>query len=121
MNPPALLQKLTGILGKVHGWLESIRIRVQPRVDRWLADWKENPDARDADFVQDADYFMIHQEPLRARVLVKTILISLALFVMWTAVAEVDEITKSEGKVMMKAGWMAVYGREVESGDTPTA
>lgn len=100
MNPPALLQKLTGILGKVHGWLESIRIRVQPRVDRWLADWKENPDARDADFVQDADYFMIHQEPLRARVLVKTILISLALFVMWTAVAEVDEITKSEGKVI---------------------
>jgi adhesin transport system membrane fusion protein len=73
---------------------------VQPRVDRWLADWKENPDARDADFVQDADYFMIHQEPLRARVLVKTILISLALFVMWTAVAEVDEITKSEGKVI---------------------
>jgi hypothetical protein len=43
---------------------------------------------------------MIHQEPLRARVLVKTILISLALFVMWTAVAEVDEITKSEGKVI---------------------
>ena len=100
MNSPALLQRLTGILGKVRGWLEAIRIRVQPCVDRWLADWKENPDARDADFVQDADYFMIQQEPLRARVLVKTILISLALFVMWTAVAQVDEITKGEGKVI---------------------
>jgi adhesin transport system membrane fusion protein len=69
-------------------------------VDRWLADWKESPEVRDADFVRDADYFMIHQEPLRARVLVKTILISVALFVMWTAVARVDEIAKGEGKVI---------------------
>lgn len=100
MNYPALLQRLTGLLGRVHRWFESIRLRLQPRVDRWLADWKENPDAPDADFVQDADYFMIHQEPLRARVLIKTILISLALFIMWTAVAQVDEITKGEGKVI---------------------
>ncbi len=100
MNYPALLQRLTGALGRVHRWLESIRLRIQPSVDRWLADWKENPDVPDADFVQDADYFMIHQEPLRARVLIKTILISLALFIMWTAVAEVDEITKGEGKVI---------------------
>ncbi len=100
MNSPVLLQRLKAAAVRVHGWLESIRLRVQPRVDRWLADWKENPDVPDADFVQDADYFMIHQEPLRARVLVKTILISLALFVMWTAVAEVDEITKGEGKVI---------------------
>lgn len=100
MNYPALLQRLASALGKVQRWLESIRIRIQPSVDRWLADWKENPEARDADFVQDADYFMIHQEPLRAKVLIKTILISLALFVMWTAVAKVDEITKGEGKVI---------------------
>jgi adhesin transport system membrane fusion protein len=100
MNYPVLLQRLTGVLGKVHLWFESIRIKVQPSVDRWLADWKENPDAPDADFVQDADYFMIQQEPLRAKVLVKTILISVSLFVMWTAVAQVDEITKGEGKVI---------------------
>jgi adhesin transport system membrane fusion protein len=100
MNYPVLLQRLARALGKVHGWLESIRIRIQPRVDRWLADWKENPEARDVDFVQDADFFMIHQEPLRAKVLVKTILIFLALFIMWTAVAQVDEITKGEGKVI---------------------
>lgn len=100
MNYPLLLQRLGVAVGKVHGWLESVRTRIQPRVDRWLADWKENPDAPDADFVQDADYFMIHQEPLRAKILIKTILISLALFIMWTAVAQVDEITKAEGKVI---------------------
>jgi adhesin transport system membrane fusion protein len=100
MNYLVLLQRLRSVLGTVHRWLESIRIRIQPSVDRWLAGWKENPEAPDADFVQDADYFMIQQEPLRAKVLVKTILISVALFVMWTAVAQVDEITKGEGKVI---------------------
>lgn len=100
MSLGSLLQRLLGGATRIQGWLEAVRIRVQPRVDRWLADWKEDPEESEADFVQDADYFMIQQEPLRARILVKTILISLALFVMWMAVAEVDEITKGEGKVI---------------------
>ncbi|MDZ4251512.1 MAG: HlyD family type I secretion periplasmic adaptor subunit [Sulfuritalea sp.] len=100
MSVEAWAQRFLGVIGGVRNWLEVIRLRVQPSVDRWLADWKENPEIREADFVKDADYFMIHQEPLRARVLVRTILIALALFVMWTAVALVDEITKADGKVI---------------------
>lgn len=100
MNFGPLLQRLLGAQGRVQGWLESFRLRVQPSLDRWLADWKETPETRETDFVQDADYFMIHQEPLRARVMVKTILIAMALFIMWTAVAMVDEIAKGEGKVI---------------------
>lgn len=100
MSLEVMAQRFLGAVGRVRSWLEVIRLRVQPSVDRWLADWKENPEVREADFVKDADYFMIHQEPLRARVLVRTILIALALFVMWTAVALVDEITKADGKVI---------------------
>lgn len=100
MSLEAMAQRFLSAVGRVRNWLEVIRLRVQPSVDRWLADWKENPEVREADFVKDADYFMIHQEPLRARVLVRTILIALALFVMWTAVALVDEITKADGKVI---------------------
>lgn len=100
MSLRAVSQRLLGVLGKVRDWLEAIRLRVQPSVDLWLADWTENPETREEDFVQDADYFMIHQEPLRARVLIKTILIAMALFIMWMAVALVDEITKGEGKVI---------------------
>jgi len=85
---------------RIHRLLDSIRARFQPWLDQWLASWKSDPDVGDSDFVQDADYFMIHQEPLRARVLVKTILIAMALFVMWTAVALIDEITRGEGKVI---------------------
>lgn len=85
---------------RIHGLLEAVRVRVQPTVDRLLEVWKPDSAARDTEFVQDADYFMIQQEPLRARVLVKTILVVMALFIMWTAVAQVDEITKGEGKVI---------------------
>ena len=92
--------KLSGWISPIGRRLEAIRVWVQPQVDRWLTGWKEDPDAPEPDFVQDADYFMIHQEPLRARILVKTVLISIALFFMWTAVAVVDEITKGEGKVI---------------------
>jgi DNA topoisomerase-3 len=43
-----------------------------------------------------------------------------AEFLVTTRITRVEnEPFKSEGKVMVKAGWMAVYGREVESGDTP--
>jgi adhesin transport system membrane fusion protein len=100
MTLRAVSQRLLGVIGRVQGWLEAIRVRVQPSVDRWLADWTENPETREEDFVQDADYFIIYQEPLRARVLIKTILIAMALFIMWMAVATVDEITKGEGKVI---------------------
>lgn len=100
MNLQTAAQRLMAMMTRLQGWLEAIRLRVQPYVERWLADWKEKPENREADFVQDADYFIIHQEPLRARVLVKTILIAVALFIMWTAVALIDEITKGEGKVI---------------------
>ncbi len=96
----AVANGLYGVAKRIHGLLEAVRIKIQPAVDRWLEAWKADPAASDAEFVQDADHFMIQQEPLRARMLVKTILIAMALFIMWTAVASVDEITKGEGKVI---------------------
>lgn len=80
--------------------LEAIRKPLQPPVDRWLEQWQGPPDAVAAEFVADADNFILQQDPLRARVLVKTLLIVLALALMWAAVATFDEITKGEGKVI---------------------
>jgi adhesin transport system membrane fusion protein len=85
---------------RVVAWLEAIRVRVQPYVDRWLDAWKKDPDKAEADFVADADYFIIQQEPLRARVLVQSVGVVFVLAVMWAAVAQVDEITRGEGKVV---------------------
>ncbi len=96
---PALATLLAG-LQRIQGWLERIRQKVQPHFDRMLADWAAEKERPESDFVQDADYFMVHQEPLRARVLVKSIIIVSALALVWSAVARVDEITKGEGKVI---------------------
>jgi adhesin transport system membrane fusion protein len=71
-----------------------------PKPERKMADWMGNKDQVDPDFVHDADYFMLQQEPLRAKILIKAIFIILVVFVAWAAIATLDEITKGEGKVI---------------------
>lgn len=93
-------ERLLAAARRVHGGLEAIRQRLQPRLDYWLEKWRGPPDQVAAEFVADADNFILQQDPLRARVLVKTLLIVFSLSVMWAAVATFDEITKGEGKVI---------------------
>ncbi len=52
------------------------------------------------DFVTDADSATIAQDPIRARKLVRAVLIFLAVFLLWASIAHVDEITKGEGKAV---------------------
>jgi len=94
------MERMQRVAQRLHGRLESMRKRLQPHMERWLGKLQTDPAPPEKDFVTDADYFMIQQEPLRARVLVKTISIVLGLAIMWAAVANIDEITKGEGKVI---------------------
>lgn len=94
------LRPWLGLLERVHGWLEAIRLRLQPLLERWLRDWQAEKERPEPDFVADADFYMIHQEPLRARVLLKSGMVVFSIFVIWSAVAQVDEITRGEGKVI---------------------
>jgi membrane fusion protein, adhesin transport system len=94
------MERIQHVIQRLHGWLESIRKRIQPHMEQALGKLQADPAPPEKDFVTDADYFMIQQEPLRARVLVKTISIVLGLAIMWAAVANIDEITKGEGKVI---------------------
>lgn len=80
--------------------LEALRVRIQPLTDRFFSRWKKDPDAPEADFVRDADRFIIQQEPINARILVRVLLGVLLLFVVWAAIVSVDEITKGDGKVI---------------------
>jgi len=93
-------ERVMGWLRKIHAWLEKLRLRVQPHLDRWLQVWRVDPDRTEPDFVADADFYMIQQEPLRARILLRSGGVVLALFLMWAMVTEVDEVTKGEGKVV---------------------
>lgn len=93
--------RLIAAAQKLVTWLESIRIRVQPQFDRWLANMDTVEKEREhRGFEADADYAILHQEPLRARVLLKSLGIAFAIFVMWAAVSQIDEVTRGEGKVI---------------------
>lgn len=97
----AIDPRLLAAARKVIALLERIRIRLQPHFDHWVANMETAQKEREhRGFEADADYAILHQEPLRARVLLKSLGIALALFVMWAAVAQVDEVTRGEGKVI---------------------
>jgi len=96
MNP-----RLIAAGQKLVTWLEKIRIRVQPHFDRWLASMDAMEKEREQrGFEADSDHAILKQEPLRARVLLKSLGIAIAIFVMWAAVSRVDEVTRGEGKVI---------------------
>jgi membrane fusion protein, adhesin transport system len=97
-NPERLVNLAKGL--RVPGWLQGISGWLQPKIDRGLRSLREDPDRPEADFVADADYHMIYQEPLRAKILVRTVGVVAALFILMSAVTEVDEITRGEGKVI---------------------
>ncbi|MCL2523343.1 MAG: HlyD family type I secretion periplasmic adaptor subunit [Betaproteobacteria bacterium] len=52
------------------------------------------------DFATDADLAILRQEPLRARMLLRIIGIVVVVFILWAAVAQLDEVARGEGKVI---------------------
>lgn len=85
---------------KTPRWLGASSSRLRPVIDRLLGRSEDDAERTDADFVADADYYMIHQEPLRARLLVRALGVVLVLFLVMAAIIKVDEITRGEGKVI---------------------
>ncbi len=86
---------------RVIGWLEAVRVRIQPRLDAGLKRMSVAEKEREEQgFAADTDFAILQQEPLRARVLLKTIGIAFAIALMWSAVSRVDEVTRGEGKVI---------------------
>ena len=81
--------------------LECLRVRVQPKVDAWLERMAiAQKEQEQRGFEADSDYAILQQEPIRARVLLKTIGIAFSIAVMWSAVSHIDEVTRGEGKVI---------------------
>ncbi|UCV04799.1 HlyD family type I secretion periplasmic adaptor subunit [Dechloromonas denitrificans] len=94
------MSRLKSMLAAVHGWLERVAERNAPRVERILGRLPSREEIEVVDFATDADLAMLRQEPLRARVLLRSIGIVFAIFVLWAAVAQLDEVTRGEGKVI---------------------
>jgi len=69
-------------------------------VDRLFSRWVSSADRLPADWSADADWARIQQEPLRARKLLFGVLLTLIALVIWAAYAEVDEVTRGDGRVI---------------------
>nr|WP_315477375.1 HlyD family type I secretion periplasmic adaptor subunit [uncultured Undibacterium sp.] len=80
--------------------LEKLRLKFMLSPGGWLQRWKDNVALPESDFMHDAETIMIQQEPIRARILLRSVLFVFVLFMIWAALVSVDEITKGEGKVI---------------------
>lgn len=73
----------------------------KPRLwlDRLLSRWIPHENKEELDWVSDADWATIQQEPLRARFLLRWVLVVIAILLVWAALAKIDEVTRGNGKV----------------------
>jgi len=94
------MSRLKSMFTAIHGWLERIARKNAPRVEKVLGRLPSREEIEVVDFATDADLAMLRQEPLRARVLLRSIGIVFAVFILWAAVAQLDEVTRGDGKVI---------------------
>lgn len=76
-------------------WMLKLRNQLDRALSRWIP--RETPE--ELDWVSDADWAHIQQEPLRARLLIRWIGGLLVILLIWAAFAEVNEVTRGSGKV----------------------
>jgi adhesin transport system membrane fusion protein len=94
------VKRLLPMFTAVHTWLEKVARAGAPHVEKVLGRLPSKEEIEVVDFATDADLAMLRQEPLRARVLLRSIGIVFAVFILWAAVAQLDEVTRGEGKVI---------------------
>ncbi|MDR2209817.1 MAG: HlyD family secretion protein, partial [Azoarcus sp.] len=58
------------------------------------------PDSQKLDWGDEADWARLQQEPLRARWLLRIVAVAVILLLVWASLAEIDEVTRGEGKVI---------------------
>ncbi len=78
------------------GWSRHTR----PMLDRLFAKWIPPRPDESPNWATDADWARIDQEPLRARYLLRAILVMIVIFLLWASFATVDEVTRGSGKVI---------------------
>ncbi len=94
------MSRLKNLLNVTHVWLETLAQKTAPHVEKILGRLPSREDVEVVDFATDADLAMLRQEPLRARVMLRAIAVVAALFLLWAAIAQLDEVTRGDGKVI---------------------
>ncbi len=69
-------------------------------MDRLFAPWMKDVQTTPYDWQSDAHRAFVEQQPLRARALLYGVAIIVIALVVWAALAEIDEVTRGQGKVI---------------------
>ena len=72
----------------------------RPLLDRLFARWIPPRPEESQGWAADANWAQLDQEPLRARYLLRSIVVILIALLLWAAFATVDEVTRGSGKVI---------------------
>ena len=81
-------------------WLIRSREKTAPYWDRMM-DWAAARDLQERmDYATDADWAILAQRPARPRLFVWSIAALCLLVLLWAAFAQIDEVTRGEGKVV---------------------
>jgi len=94
------MSRLANFGAALQARLDAIATRARPQIEKVLGRLPDREGAEAVDFATDADLAMLRQEPLRARVLLRSLGIVFLVFILWAAVAKVDEVTRGDGKVI---------------------
>lgn len=87
----------------VHAALERMRIALEPVTRRWFGDPLSDAEAAQAGmrpFEAEADALISRQRTHRAQKIVRAAIIVVALLLLWAALAQVDEVTRGEARVI---------------------
>ena len=100
------MKLVTGVLARLHrllagvdGW--PLLAPLRRGFDRLFARWTHTSTADETrSWRADADWAMLQQDPLHARALLKAAAWSLAALLIWAGFAQIDEVTRGEGRVV---------------------
>ena len=97
MNAPEPERKLSRseiYFKKTGAWLDKIGIPASTFIDKIYQRWLTPINEQSHDWLDDADWAKIQQEPLRARLLLNAIAIVFLVLLVWAAFAKVDEVAR---------------------------
>jgi adhesin transport system membrane fusion protein len=87
----------------VHAGLERIRLALEPLTRRWFGEPLDDAQAAQAGlrpFEIEADALISRQRTHRAQKIVRSAIVVVALLLLWAALAQVDEVTRGEARVI---------------------
>lgn len=98
VNPPGAGRSVW--FERLGRWLDKLGVPASRHIDRLYARWLDPLHEQPGDWVTDADWARLQQEPVKARALLRVIALIMLILLVWAAFAPLDEVARGEGKVI---------------------